>query len=181
MSYVAPSSTRRKVMAVVLGLLTLASIHAQAPQTDTQPKTSSRPVPLVSDSCPQVREGDRITLDWNPGFDHAGIVTGLKSFSLVMAGVNENGAIGRQRIVLAAGGRGHSPFASSLGNGYYHIEIPVPSDLPEGVYRLVDADTDAEAMAGYENEPRPQMTVSPVRERFCITVLPRIRFQGSTP
>ena len=163
-------------MTVCLGVLAFACASAQAPQTETPSVATKRQlshtIALVSDSCPQVHGGDHVALDWNPGFDHPGAVTGLRGFSLIVARLRDDGTVGKIRTTLSGGGKSHPAVASSLGNGYYHIEIQLPTTMHEGIYLLVDAEAIPEVLPEYEHEPRPQMTVSPVRERFCITVVP---------
>ena len=182
-TYTCLYSVRKQMIACGVGLLAFACASAQVPQTEAPPAPAMRPLPravsLVSNSCPEIHNGDRIALDWNPGFDHLGPVTGLKTFSVTLAPLMENGVIGRSRITFSAGGKGH-PVGAPLGNGYYHIEIPMSTMIAEGAYRVIDADAVAEVMPQYERDPPPQMTVSPAQERFCINVVANSRSQSSS-
>jgi hypothetical protein len=117
-----------------------------------------------------VQTGDAVSLDWNPGFDPDWGVTGLHSFELRFAAVLENGVTVSSRVTASLGGRGVTVNISSIGNGYYHIEVPVSRGVVPGVYHLVDAHAIAEVPPDYTG-PNPTMMVSPVRERYCITVV----------
>jgi hypothetical protein len=169
------NSIRTKTLAGGLGVLVLLSASAQAPRAQITKAPSGqnvRTVPLVSDACPEVHRGDLLALDWNPGFAPGGPVAGLRSFRLVFAPVVDDSVNPKVRVSFSAGGKGGSPAATSVTNGYYHIEVPV-TQVPEGVYRLVDAAAAPEVFPGLDGEAIPQMTVSPVQDRFCITVVTR--------
>jgi hypothetical protein len=162
-------------------LVTFACALAQAPQTEVASPAVPRaqPVPLVSGACPAVRQDGVISLDWNPGFDPSWGVTGMKSFRLIFQhlqqdGVNLNPA---SRLVLDSGPRGRM---TAIGNGYFHIAARLPSSTHLGTYHLVDAHTSPELLPDYQGEA-PNMTVSPVREYFCITVVPASRPYSLSP
>jgi hypothetical protein len=126
-----------------------------------------------------VRQDGVLSFDWNPGFDPSWVVTGMKSFRLIFQhlredGVNLNTA---SRLVLDSGPRGRM---TAIGNGYFHIEARLPSSTHPGVYQLVDAHSSPELLPEYQGEA-PKMTVSPVREHFCITVAPAPRPASSSP
>ena len=165
-------STRTKAVVGSLGLLALVCASTQAAQ--------ARTVTLVSDACPAVQTGDAVSLDWNPGFDPLGVATGLRTFELRFAGVLENGVTIASRPTALFGGRGSTVNITAIGNGYYHIEIPVSRGVLPGVYHLVEARTIAELPPDYTG-PSPSMTVSPVRERYCITVVSSSALQTSQP
>jgi hypothetical protein len=137
-------------------------------------------VPLVSDACPTVQTGDAVSLDWNPAFDPIWPVTGLRSFELRFAAVLENGVTVGSRPTALLGGRGVTVNISSIGNGFFHIEIPVSRGVQPGVYHLVEARAIAQLPPDY-NGPNPTMTVSPVRERYCITVVSAAPSQEPPP
>jgi hypothetical protein len=175
------SSTRTKAILGSLSLMTFTCALAQAPQTEVASSTAPRaqPVPLVSGACPTVRQGGVISLDWNPGFDPSLAVTGLKSFRLIFQhlrqdGVNLNPA---SRLVLDSGPRGRT---TAIGNGYFHIEARLPSSTHLGTYHLVDAHSSPELPPDYQGEA-PKMTVSPVRESFCVAVISASLPSSSSP
>ena len=158
-------STCAKTVLGGLSLLVFVCASAQAPKPSV-PST----VPLVSDTCPSVHIGDSISLDWNPNFDPAWPVTGLRSFGLTLAGVAEDGvSLKRQELNLGAR---HTPTKiSPLGNGFYRIEFQLNTrSIEPGKYRLVRAMAMAEVVSEYTEQP-PQMTSSPVNERYCISVV----------
>ena len=175
------SSTRTKAILGSLSLMAFACALAQASQTEVASPAVPRaqPVPLVSGACPAVPQGGVLSFDWNPGFAPSWGVTGMKSFRLIFQhlrkdGVNLNPA---SRLVLDSGSRGRM---TAIGNGYFHIEARLSSSMPLGTYHLVDAHSSPELLPDYQGEA-PKMTVSPVREYFCITVLPALRPSSSSP
>lgn len=176
------SSTRTKAVLGSLSLLAFSCALAQTPETEVASPAVPRaqPVPLVSGACPAVRQGGVISLDWNPGFDPSSGVTGMKSFRLIFHhlredGVNLNPA---SRLVLDSGPRAK---ITASGNGYFHIEARLPSSTHLGTYHLVAAHSSPELLPDYQGEA-PKMTVSPVRESFCVAVVPASRpFSPSPP
>jgi hypothetical protein len=175
------SSTRTKAIIGSLSLVAFTCTLAQTPQTEVASPAVPRaqPVPLVSGACPAVRQGGVITFDWSPGFDPSWGVTGMKSFRLIFQhlredGVNLNPA---SRLVLDSGPGGRM---IAVGNGYFHIEARLPSSTHPGTYQLGDAHSSPELLPEYQGEA-PKMTVSPVREHFCITVVPASRPSSSSP
>ena len=174
-------STRTKAIMGGLGLLAFVGAFAQTPQTQVASPTAplSQPVPLVSGACAAVRQGGVLSLDWNPGFDPSWAVTGLKSFRLIFDhlredGVNLNPA---SRLVLDSVPRGRM---TAIGEGYFHIEARLPSSTHLGTYHLVAAHSSPELLPDYQGEA-PKMTVSPVRESFCVAVVPASRPSSSSP
>jgi hypothetical protein len=163
-------------------LVAFVCASAQAPQTEVASPAIPRaqPVPLVSGVCPAVRQGGVISFDWNPGFDPSWAVTGMKSFRLIFQhlqqdGVNLNTA-SRLPLDSIPGGR-----MTAIGNGYFHIEAHVPPFAHRGTYHLVAAHSAPELVPDYQGDA-PEMTVSPVREHFCITVVvPAPRPTSSSP
>jgi len=159
-----------------MGSLTLLSVvcaFAQTPQTSAlqaPPAVPSRTVPLVSDACPVVRPGDKLALDWNPGFEHPGMVDSLLAFSLRFGLVSENGVTVQRFPGIVVEGHGSGGFVSPLGNGYFHIELRVPPGSPPGQYKLIDAVSNAKTFPDYQGPGLP-MNNSPVRERYCITIV----------
>jgi hypothetical protein len=175
------SSTRTKAILGSLSLMAFTCALAQAQQTEVASPAvpHAQPVPLVSGACPAVRQGGVLSFDWNPGFDPSSGVTGMKSFRLIFHhlredGVNLNPA---SRLVLDSGPRGRM---TTIGNGYFHIEVRLPSSTHLGTYHLVDAHSSPELLPDYQGEA-PRMTVSPAREYFCITVVPAPRPASSSP
>jgi hypothetical protein len=162
----------------VLGTLSLLAVICASSQTPRP--AQSRTVPLVSDTCPSVRVGDNVSLDLNPLFDPIWPVTGLRDFGLTFTGVAEDGVnLKRQELLLGAR---HTPTnISPLGNGFFHIELTLSMrSIAPGTYRLVRANANAEVVPEYAVQP-PQMTNSPVGERYCITVISSPASQLSQP
>lgn len=142
------------------------------PQTTAQEngaQAGRKTVPLVSDACPVVHDGDHVSLDWYPGFDLEGIVTGLRNFTLVFKPISADGVNLISRSELTLGGRGGEFEAAPMANGYFHVEWPVRRGTQPGVYQLVDASSMAATVPEYHGE-QLQMTNSPVTGRYCITV-----------
>lgn len=159
-------ATRARAVLGGLSLLAMACTLSPA-QSPAHPKT----IPLVSDTCPEVHPGDSVSLDVNPLFDPIWPVTGLRNFGLTFAKLADDG-VHLTRENLFAGGRHSSASISALGTGYFHIEVTVPASrsIEPGVYNLVDATASADVVPDYTGPP-PQMTSSPVDQRYCITVV----------
>ena len=165
-------STRATALIGGLSMLAVACTSAQVPQ-----QAEHNIVPLVSDTCPTVHIGDKISFDLNPLFDPIWPVTGLRNFGLTFAAVAEDGVHLRSRGIRM-GSRGTSASSSALDNGFFHVEVTVgPRNIAPGVYRLVNAFATAEVVPEYAEKP-PQMTRSPVDERYCITVADRPALQS---
>jgi len=158
----------RHLLSYALGALSLL-LWAPAAQAQSQPTT----VQLISDACPVVHGGDKIAFNWNPTFDPEWPVTGLTGVTLQFGRQEENSVNLVQRFRLTLGGRISSDrtTATATTNGYYHLEIKVPSvrSVQPGVYHLVNANMNARVEEGY-NGPAPQMTRSPVESRLCFTL-----------
>ncbi len=155
-------------------LLVVATVYAQAPKP-----AGFRTIPLVSDSCPSVQIGDRVSLDWNPNFDPIWPVTGLSGFGLTFAAVADDGVNLKQmsrQTNLILESRYTPSEITPQGNGFFHIEITVrprsttTKVIRPGTYRLVRAGAIAALDPSYTGGP-PRMMNSPVEERYCITVL----------
>jgi hypothetical protein len=182
--YRSSASTSTKTCLGILGGLSLmasACALAQAPQTEVASPAVSRPQPvaLVSGVCPAVPQGGAISFDWNPGFDPSRGVTGMRSFRLIFQGLREDGISlnPASRLLLDSVPRGR---ITAIGNGYFHIEARVPPFAHRGTYHLVAAHSAPELVPDYQGDA-PEMTVSPVREYYCITVLPASRPSSSPP
>ena len=167
------SSTRSKALLGSLSLMAFACALAQAPQSDVSAPAVPRvqPVPLVSDACPAVSRGGTIALDWNPDFDPSWAGTGMRSFRLIFQQLEEDGVTlnPASRLVLDSGPRGRM---TDIGNGYFHLEARLPPMTHLGTYHLVGAFSSPQLFPDYQGEA-PTMTVSPVSEFYCITVVPR--------
>jgi hypothetical protein len=170
-----PSSSIR-TKALIGGLSLLA--FGCAPALPPQGSAASPAVPLVSGACPSVPQGGVISLDWNPGFDPSYPVTGLKSTRLVFQQLREDGvtlSLGpSSRLVLFSGPGGR---ITDIGNGYFHIESRLSPITRPGIYHLVGAAGSPALLPDYQGEA-PKMTVSPVRESYCITIVPRSQTQS---
>jgi hypothetical protein len=174
------SSTRTKAILGSLSLMVFACALVQASQTEVASPSVSRrqPVPLVSGACPAVPQGGSVALDWNPGFDPSWGVTGMKSFRLIFNHLQQDGVnLNPASVLIVDGSRGRM---TATGNGYFHIEARLPLFTHLGAYQLVGAHSSPEFLQDYQGEP-PKMTVSPVREHFCITVVPAPRPSSSSP
>jgi hypothetical protein len=132
-----------------------------------QPKVSA----LKSDVCPEIHVGELVSFEFNPVFDPTWPVTGLRIISLDFARVAEDGVTLEHPSVFA-GSRHTAARVSSIGNGFFHVEATIGRAAP-GQYRLVDVHAFAALLDEYRGSgPEPEMTVSPVSERYCITVVP---------
>jgi hypothetical protein len=171
--YRTSSSIRSKALIGGLSLLAFVCAPAQTPQDAAASPAAPlvKPVPLVSGACPSVRQGGVISLDWNPGFDPSWAVTGLKFTRLVFQQLREDGVTPNpaSRLVLDTGHRGTM---TAIGNGYFHIESRLSPMTHPGTYHLVGAAGSPELLPDYQGDA-PKMTVSPVSEFYCITVVPR--------
>jgi hypothetical protein len=175
------SSARTKAILGSLSLVACVCALVQAQQTEAASPAIPRtqPVPLVSGACPAVRQGGVLSFDWNPGFDPSSGVTGMKSFRLIFHHLREDGVNlnPTSRLVLDSGPRGRM---TTIGNGYFHIEARLPSSTHLGTYHLVEAHSSPDLLPDYQGEA-PKMTVSPVRESFCVAVVPASRPSSSSP
>ncbi len=158
-----------------LGLLLCVSAAAQTASTgNAGAVAAAHPhvvVPLSSGSCPVVHYGEWISIDWNPGFDHAAMVTTLRRFMLTFAALDTDGVAIRSRkaFILGNGSTGAIRFTPSV-NGFFHAEFAINRNyVPLGEYHLIAAAAAPQMDPEFTGE-RPTMTVSPVREHFCITV-----------
>ena len=181
MIYRTSASIRTGALIRGLSLLAIVGASAQTPQEPVGSSAIARvqPVALVSGACPAVRQDGVLSLEWNPGFDPSWGVTGMKAFRLVFQGLREDGVtpIPAARLVLDSFHRGRM---TGIGNGYFHIEARLPPSTHLGPYHLVAAHSSPELLPDYQGEA-PQMTVSPARESFCITVVPAPRPSSSPP
>ena len=124
---------------------------------------------LQSDRCPAVHSGEAVSFEFNPGFDPIWPVTGLRTVNLVFARLAEDG-VTLEHPSIAAGSRFTTARISSIGNGFFLVEAVIGRAAP-GIYDLVDVHVLASLLPEYQG-PEPEMTVSPVSERYCITVVP---------
>lgn len=152
--------------ALFVGLLSSGSMALQCQQAAGP---SPAGVPLVPGSCAIVHNTDRISLDWNPGFDPAEEIAELRGFSLTFAFRSDDVQRELYRVGLELGGRKSPPKIVPMANGFYHLEFSLPPRLSPGMYQLMDAHAGALSRSEYHGEIK--MTASPVREHFCITVV----------
>jgi hypothetical protein len=127
-------------------------------------------VALTTATCPTVSPLTLVSLDWNPGFEHESAVTGINHFGLVFAPVAADGST----VITHPNGHpshyvARSVSATPTANGYYHLEFRLSNPIPPGLYRVVDAGAAPQVQPEYQG-PAPKMTVSPARDRLCITV-----------
>ncbi len=170
MIYRFSSSTRAKALLGSLSLMAFACALAQAPQSGVS-APAVPPVPLVSGACPAVSRGGTIALDWNPDFDPSWAGTGMRSFRLIFQQLEQDGVTlnPASRLVLGSGTRGRM---IDIGNGYFHLEARLPPTTHPGTYHLVGAFSSPQLFPDYQGEA-PKITVSPMSEFYCITVVPR--------
>ncbi|SNT41627.1 hypothetical protein SAMN05421770_11249 [Granulicella rosea] len=167
---------------------TLLAAHLLAPALQAQ--ANPRPaVELTQNGCAQVGEGDTISFDWNPGFDHAGGVTGMRRVFLLFAprGEEAQAEPGRGGILLSATrsaertglhGSLHGSTIAAQPNGFYRVTFrPSLHGAEPGEYRLVDARVDARVDTRYRGA-RPEMTNNPVRSAYCLRILPADTVRG---
>jgi len=168
-------NTTRKIAALVgLSLISMICAFAQTSQTSgTQPLLAAQPrtVPLASDACPAVRPGDKVSFEWNPGFEHSGIVVGLGNLSLHFGRLAANGVTVSPLTSFRQGGLASNLQVTAIGNGYLHVELPIPTRVAPGEYHLIKAMSVAKTLPEYQG-PALSMTNSPVSARYCITVVP---------
>lgn len=173
-------SIRHKAIAGIAGMTISLCVAAQTPQAAIARQSSravgSRTVPLVSDVCPQVRAGDWISLDWNPIFDPEWPVTGLRYVRLRFSLLDDDGVHFQPQGARAIGGEVSRVRVVPMANGFYHAEFVISKGIAPGVYRLTQAAVRAKFERDYTGQP-PQMTVSPVDSRYCITVVAPLQSQ----
>jgi len=173
------SSIPTKAILGSLSVTAFACVLAQAPQSEVSTPAIPRvpPVPLVAGACPAVPPGGTISFDWNPGFTPSWGVSGMRSFRLIFQSLREDGVNlnPASRLPLDSS---HHERITAIGNGYFHIEAHLPPFAHRGTYHLVAAHSAPELVPDYQGDA-PEMTVSPVREYYCMTVLPASRLSSS--
>jgi len=160
-------------------LLSLAAASALPAQDGGKAVKPDHVVVLTSDSCARVAEGDVITFDWNPAFEHSGRVTGLQGLTMVFArrGEEEQAALGQAGIVLSARktverAMPRDAVNAPLVNGYYRSTFrPNFHGAEPGEYHLVIAQADAQVHAE-DYDTRPETGNSPLRFPYCLNVVP---------
>jgi hypothetical protein len=148
--------------------LLLPAVKAQT--SEEKPAPQPKVTALQSDVCPEVHVGEMVSFEFNPVFDPIWPVTGLRMVNLDFARVAEDGvSLGRPSAF--AGSRHTVARISSIGNGFFRVEATIGRAAP-GEYRLVNVHAFAALLEEYRGSgPEPEMTVSPVSERYCITVV----------
>jgi len=157
--------------AIFMGVFARAQSSGLESKASVPKAVLSRTVPLISDSCPVVSPGDSVTLDWDPGFDYAWAVTGISSIRLSFSPLEGNGVTVRPRPAFEWRGKSVPVDGFRMMNGYFHLMIPIVGRVRPGVYHLVGARLAPQVAPDYDGPP-PVMTVSPVRELYCITIAP---------
>ncbi len=169
-----------KAIVGIVGMAFSLCVAAQTPQaaiSASSPRVAgSRTVPLVSDMCPQVRAGDWISLDWNPLFDPEWPVTGLRYMRLRFSLLDDDGVHFQPQGARVLGGEVSRVRVVPMANGFYHAEFVISKGIAPGVYRLTQTAVRAKVERDYTGQP-PQMTVSPVDSRYCITVVAPLQSQ----
>jgi hypothetical protein len=142
---------------------------AQETASTTEKAASRTVTSLTSNACPRVQTGEFVAFDWNPAFDPSWAVSGLQSLRLTFDRVGEDGLAVRSMSRLSLG-RDAATSIASIGNGYFHVEVPLRGRMVPGTYRLVDAQGIPQVAADYHG-PAPRATNSPAREFYCITLV----------
>lgn len=157
----------------ILGILCFSAVAcagSSAQQASARRAATASTIALVSDTCPIVRGGDAVSLDWNPGFDPSWAVAGVRWVRLRFGSLQEDGVTVRERPGVVIGGRMSPQTISAPVNGYFHLELTIDRRIPPGVYHLVEATAMAQTVPAYQGAS-PRVTVSPVSQRYCITVV----------
>lgn len=142
----------------------------RAQTLEAKPAPPPKVTALTSDACPEVHVGEMVSFDFNPVFDPVWPVTGLRMVNLNFARVAEDG-VSLEHPSVFAGTRHTVTRVSSIGNGFFHVEAMIGRAAP-GQYRLVDVHAFAALLEEYRGSgPEPEMTISPVSQRYCITVV----------
>jgi hypothetical protein len=166
-----------KIVAVLLSTALGSALHAAAPG-------APREVALTPGTCAQVTEGDILTLDWNPAFDHSDSVSGLASFHLGFGRPGETiSTRHRPSLVLETIHRGEAvssgPGITALPNGYFHLRFLVHlGDVESGTYSLIGAEA-IPLVAPDDHAEMPSMTNTPLRLPFCLNVQAGLRMRGT--
>jgi hypothetical protein len=177
------SKMTKQSLILAVTLATMVGQHAYGQSSAEESKVSvANPAPaqrvaLVSDACPVVHQGDILTLDWNPGFDQNWAVVALSSVMLNFTPLDENGITVRPSAGVLFRGNSLAIDGAPSINGYFHVEIHIAGRIAPGKYNLRSARMNPKLAPDFDGPP-PVMTVSPARERFCITVVPRAQTQS---
>jgi hypothetical protein len=134
--------------------------------------------------CATISQGDTLTLEWNPAFDHPFSVGRLQTFALVFAEPGEDRVVLRShsglRLIATAERGDPNPPISELANGYYRISFkPDLATIRPGVYHLVDAEAGVVPRADNQGE-LPAMTHNPAQSAFCLNVVSTTGSRGLT-
>ena len=84
--------TRSTATSIQVALICLVFVGAVGIAGQTQTQSEATAVSLVPDKCPNVSPGQSISFDWNPLFDPAFPVTGLRDVGLTFSPVGGDGA-----------------------------------------------------------------------------------------
>lgn len=169
--------SRRVVLFSALSLL-LPVMQAQT--SEEKPAPEPKVTALKSDVCPAVHVGEMISFEFNPVFDPILPVTGLRIVNLEFARMTEDG-VTLERPSVFAGSRHTVARITDIGNGFFHVEAMIGRAAP-GEYHLTNVRAFAALLEDYRGSgPEPEMTVSPVSDRYCMTVLPAQNLQSTQP
>jgi hypothetical protein len=147
-------------------------------------------VALTPDACASVSDGDALTLDWNPAFEHPGIVLGLRQFELSFVRPVNRSRVARTGapIHLIANPRMHGEFPGqakseieTLSNGYFRMRFHLRLAYVEpGEYQLFDAQVVPFVSADYLGDA-PRMTNTPMSLPFCLNVVAPAESRRANP
>ena len=168
------------------GALGLTAQESQSTVVAPTAPGPSKTVAMSEGTCAAVAEGDIVTFAWNPAFDNAGGVAGLHDLTLMFLRADQDRIALRQdhglklqaRPLRALGIPGADTPVTPLPNGYYQLRFRVhASHIAPGDYHLAAAFAEPEVRADYTGSA-PQMTNSPARSSFCLSVSPSPRTRG---
>ncbi|MDE1160664.1 MAG: hypothetical protein PW792_01825 [Acidobacteriaceae bacterium] len=145
---------------------------------------SHHAVTLTPGVCTTVSDGDVLTLDWNPQFEHSGAVTGIRRFELGFARPEDAEQVRRlgAPIELIAEPRAHGELPEQAGkevesgeNGSYHLHFHVAlHGAAAGEYQLIAAKAYPIVPGEADAEKASQayaMSHSPTALPFCLNVV----------
>jgi hypothetical protein len=157
-------------LTVAFGFIVAASALCQLTASAQQHEVAPRVVPLVSDTCTVVHHGEVVSIDWNPDFDYAAMVTNLRKLQLTFTELGDDGVHVRSRTAFTLGdGRADTAFRPAP-NGYFHAEFLINRNIPVGTFHLVEAKATPQMDSRFAGH-LPSMANSPATGHFCLIVL----------
>lgn len=175
-----PKSQASAAKALFAALCLVGGMHSAAAQTSTELPSQGKVVALSPNACAQVSDGDQLVFDWNPGFQHAGAVSGINKALLVFAKPGEpEKSITLVSMQFEPAERSHHPRIETLENGIYRLHFTLNlAQVEPGAYRLASARGDARTLSGYQGAA-PAVTNDPTRYPYCIEVVSKTSLASS--